>query len=993
MIVSHAEDITNPQPRNSSSSFCQTLPVPWSLHPVPAALAVLGGVWCGVGASFALDPTVAVTQYVEQRWRAPQPLPHDNVTTVAQTRDGYIWIGTVEGLARFDGVRSVVFDTRTTPELGGNWIRTLLEDSTGRLWIGTYGGGLSCLDQGRFVEYGAEAGLSSDVILSLAEDPSGTIWVGTGSGLFRRGPDDRFALDDADGARSGTSVKALLAEDSGGMWVGTSDGLFHRRSSSWDVPAGIGRVAVNALAGDGTALWVGTDAHGLVRLQDGRSTTWTTQNGLAYDRVWTLLIDSAGNLWIGTDGGGLQRLLDSALQTLDTTNGLRNNYVWALLEDREGGLWIGTNGGGVLRLSEGRATTWTTREGLATDFVWAVAPSGRGTLLVGTEEAGLLELGPSGVSRIPYAPSSIKVVIARTAGGVWVGGHDGVVAIDQGRASPLPPDELRAATVNTLLEDRFGRLWIGTNAGGLLRWADGHLERVEVTPSRSISSLLEARDGTFWVGGLGEVTNLLPDGTRRSWTRAEGLPSDSITGLFEGPEGPGGDALWISSRGGLARLRHGQIETLTTAQGLADDGIMLSRLARDGTVWLGGNRGLSAVALDDLELVLDGRLARVDPVVLGLEDGLRSLEVNGAGSSSHEDESGFLWFATRGGLTRVDPSRLAERAPAPLVLIEEVLADGRLLPANRPWLLPAATRRLELHFTALSMFAPTRARLRHRLDGFDPGWIESPRHRAAEYTNLPHGRYQFRVIAANADGVWNESGASVTFEIARHAWDKTWFRLVAIVLLVLLSFAFYLVRMWRLRQRTAELERLVGERTQALELANVQLARLAREDGLTGIANRRTFDEIFAAEWRRAARAQTGLAVLLLDVDAFKAYNDQVGHLAGDDTLRQVAGALAATFRRAGDLVARYGGEEFVILLTSIAAQEARAAAETARLAVFHLAVPHHTNPAADRVSVSVGVAWCQPADGGTPEKLLAAADQALYAAKQKGRNRVEVVE
>ena len=943
------------------------------------------------GAAHALDPARAPTQYASRVWRAPEALPHDDVTALLQTRDGYLWVGTVEGLARFDGVRSVVFDRATTEAFTNNWVKALLEDREGRLWVGTFGGGLVCREAGRFVRYDASRGLPQDVVLSLLEDREGRVWAGTSEGVLRlgqRGFERVSGLDDAPRA----SVRALLQDAAGTVWVGADDGLYRW---SGGVRTRLGREdglsdeRIMALAEDRGGLWVATERGGIARLAGGRVTAITRRDGLAHDRIWSLAVDRDQNLWIGSDGGGLQRLTGGRLATLSTRNGLANDYVWALREDDEGNLWVGTNGGGLTQLKEGRVVPLSTREGLPSDFVWAVRRTRDGVLCVGTEDAGLARLLPDGrVSRVTtregLSTNQAKALLESRDGTLWIGGDGGLDRWRGGRAESV----LRVGgRINGLAEGPDGTLWIATDRAGLVAYRPGAREparAVAALAGREVTSLLFASDGALWTGTTSGLARIEGDRVRL-FGPADGLPGTYVTALLEEPAG----TLWVATRAGLARLRDGRLGRVTQRQGLFDDGLMLLLSGGDGTFWMGGNRGLFRVSRVQLDQAIEGARRRIDSLVLGLDDGLRSLEINGSAASGWRDADGRLWFATRGGVASVDPARLARPSPPPRVLMEEVSADDRPIgPDAAP--LPAGTRRLSFQFTAIGLRSPSRLRFSWRLEGFDPGWVDGGSRRRVEYTNLPHGRYRFRVRAGVEGGAWNQEGASAAFEIAPRFHETAFFRAAAAAFFAVAGPAFYFVRVRRLRRQQAALETLVSTRTAELQEANAKLAQLSREDPLTGVWNRRRLEEAFEAEWRRAVRHDGALALLLIDVDHFKDYNDRFGHQAGDACLQAVAGALAAGHRRAGELVARYGGEEFAVLLPFGTRNDAVAAAEESRRRIEALALPHPGSKTATVVTVSVGVAWAPASPTSTPADLVAAADRALYRAKEIGRNRVE---
>jgi diguanylate cyclase (GGDEF)-like protein len=942
----------------------------------------------------ALDPGRAITQYVQNVWRAPGALPHDNITTILQTRDGYLWIGTVEGLARFDGVRSVVFDKSNTPALANNWIRALVEDRAGRLWIGTLGGGLVCLESGKFTRFGATEGIPGEIVSALYSDRAGRLWAGSGEGLFlfRAG---RFVRAPGSEALATRSVRSLVEDSAGTLWVGTESGLFRffdGTARALPSAMGLSSDAILALAADGSGLWIGTAGGGLKHLAAGTVTTYAGSEGLPHERVWSLAFDRDGNLWIGTDGGGLARLRQGALTTFDTRNGLTNDFVWALHEDREGSLWVGTNGGGLNRLKNGAVQAWTTREGLPGDFVWSVVRDRAGSLWVGTEDAGVARIRQDGITRFGAAEGfagSARALLERADGSLWIAGDRGLFVFKGERARPIPLAGHADDILQALAEDTSGTLWIGTVSDGLLALADGRLRTFTTADSLlndSITALSSVADGTLWVGTIGGINRREPDGRWSSLTTSDGLPGNYVTALFEGGQGD----LWAATRGGLARIRNGRVASLTAAHGLFDDALMSALPGDDGWIWMGSNRGIFASPLAEIEELFAGRRTRVSSRSYGLEDGLRSVEVNHSGTSSLKDPDGRLWFATRVGVAMIAPAQEARNPLPPPVRIEEVVADGRTLPAQGPWRLPAGTRRLDFHYTALSFASVPGTVLRHRLEGFDPDWVAAEPDRTISYTSLPHGRYRFRVIAANSDGVWNHEGASVDFEIEPRFHETIWFRAGAVLVFVILGPLFYYARVHALRRRQAELERLVAERTAEVGAANARLEQLAREDSLTGVANRRMLDETLDEEWRRAIRQGSPLAMLLIDVDLFKAFNDRQGHPEGDACLKAIASSVAETCRRAGEFVARYGGEEFAVLLPGASRATALATAEKVRASAEALGLLHPASTVAPVVTVSVGVAWIAPGSGGTAAGLLYAADRALYRAKQNGRNRVE---
>lgn len=951
---------------------------------------------CGLDAR-ALDPSFATTQYAQHVWRAPETLPHDDVTAIAEDHDGYLWVGTVDGLARFDGVRSVIFQKSNTPAFTNNWVKALLEDRRGRLWIATYGGGVLCRENGRFVRYGAAQGLPTDLALSLLEDREGHILVGTTAGVVRF-EDGRFIREPGTESTASSNVTALLQDRHGVVWIGANDGLYrdeNHKLTQLTMRDGLSDYRMMALAEDREGLWVGTERGGVDHIVGGTITAITTRNGLSHDRIWSLAVDRDDNVWIGTDGGGLDRITAGHLSSFSTHNGLTNDFVWAIHEDRAGDLWVGTNGGGLNRLKAGRVVPLTTREGLPSNFAWAIQKTADGSLWIGTEDAGLVRIHDGTIATYTthdgLTSNQVKSLYASPDGSLWIGGGAGLDVWRNGRILSHPVAGVPVERVNALAGDAAGRLWIATDRHGL--WAVEH-DRILPLPdigdlaSQSVNGVVAAADGSIWFGtvlGLGHLTlaSGAKPGSMTAYTMRDGLPSNRVSSVFEAPAG----VMWVATQNGLARIEKGRIESVTSRNGLPEDSIATALTDGGDGIWYGTNRGLFRVSRREIEDVLEGRRSTIHSITIGLDDGLPSVEINGGGSSSFRDREGKLWFATRGGVVSLDPAKKEPGVRVPRAIIEEVRADDRLLPGGGGWRLAPETRRIAFVFTAPELAAPGRIRFARKLEGFDANWVEAGAVRSAEYTNLPHGHYRFRVTTMNEEGAPAEPETAVEFDIAPRFYETLWFRSLAILLFAVAGPLFYAIRVRRLRHQKEVLERLVAARTAEVEAANVRLEQLSREDSLTGVANRRRLDEVLDEEWRRAERAKDSLGLLLLDIDFFKAYNDALGHPAGDACIKDVAGAVSDAHRRAGELVARYGGEEFAVVMPGISREELSSGAEAMRRQIENRGWPHPSSSVSDVLTVSIGVAWATPAAGGSPAELVAAADRALYAAKRDGRN------
>jgi diguanylate cyclase (GGDEF)-like protein len=709
---------------------------------------------------------------------------------------------------------------------------------------------------------------------------------------------------------------------------------------------------LTSLTRDGKgSLWIGTWGAGVVRFRDGQFTSLSTDRGLAGGQIWSLYADREGSIWVGTWVGGLNRLRSRDFVVLGAPEGLSHDNVRAVLHARDGSTWVSTAGGGVNRLHAGTSTSITTNDGLLTD-----------------ETSALFE--------------------ARD-GSIWIGTYtNGVARLRDGRIETFGTDSgLPSLDVRVLFEDRGKTLWASTTAG-LARF-DGH-RFVPVTepgaPPRGATTIVEDRSGTLWMGS-DEGLLRYRDRAFTKLTRADGLVSNWILSLHHDSDG----ALWIGSNAeGLNRLKDGRLTAIRPADGLWDGLVQVILEDRQGNLWMTSNRGFFRVARAELNAFAEGRRPKVKSVSYGPGDALRSTTfAGGLQPAGAIDKNGRLWLPSFSGLVIVDPANLPEAGEPPVVRFEEITVDGKHVDAGTGVVLPPGGRPLSIRYTTTPLRSADRVRFRYRMDsGGSTEWVDAGARREAFFPALPHGEYRFRV-AASTDGVrWREAATPLLVTVKPHFFQTRWFFAAIALALVAAVAALLRLRTRQLRRRQAEMERLVAEKTEELKLANEHLARLSFVDSLTGLANRRRFDEVLEEEWQRARRFGTPLALVVADVDHFKAYNDTLGHPEGDRCLAAVAEVFRNAELRAGELVARYGGEEFVALIHAGEA-EAVTFAEKLRQACEARAIPHPASTSGPVVTISLGVAAHIPTDSTTTEALVLDADAALYRAKRAGRNRV----
>jgi diguanylate cyclase (GGDEF)-like protein len=958
--------------------------------------------------AFALDPHRALTQSRLSIWNSESGLPQNTIDAIVQTRDGYLWLGTEEGLVRFDGVRFVVSDRQTSPGLRSSFVSSLFETPDGTLWIGTYGGGLSQLRNGRIESFHPEL-LGTDRIREMHAAADGALFIATAGGGLLRIKDDhvtRFTT------RDGLPTDRIWTEEddgAGGLWVATHGGGVVRWSNGRvqqhvttreGLPNDFARALL--LDRDGT-LWIGTDGGGVAAWRNGAIVrVITTNDGLPSNLIRSLQRDRDGSLWIGTDGG-LARWRGARAETLGVVEGLPSPIIRSITEDREGSLWIGTTGG-LVRLTDTRFLSYTRKEGLPVEGIRAIVEGRDGRMWVGTEGGGLCRLLPAPVQCLTMAdglPHDTIYALAESGdGSLWIGTDGGgVVRLRDGKLVGKLVDKLDARhglpndRIRALVETADGALWVSTTAG-LAYVRDGKATRIPELDDRQLRPLLPLPDGTLLVGtdgaGLWRVNAQRTHATQVA-AAGRGLESDRVFSLAADSSASG---VWIgTSGGGLSRLdlRTGTLRSLTRRDGLHDDVVFQVVDEHPGAdLWLTSNRGLYRVARDRVLAAMQRKgSGGLSGTVYGMTDGMPSAECNGGFPAAIRARDGRLWVATARGVAVVDPRANLRNTVPPTVEVEEVLIDGNPAP-KRPLRVPPGTQRLELRYTALSLRAPERVRFRYFLEGYDSDWVDAGASRVAHYTKLAPGHYTLHVMATNEDGVRSKGEAQLALTVDPQWFETWWARLLAVLAIAAAIWGAVRLRLAALRARKNEelarayedVHRMAEEledTNRQLAVANVRLRALSYLDGLTGVANRRRFDEALEEACAIANEEGEPLSLVLIDLDHFKQLNDSQGHQHGDEALRAVATLLAERTESRGGLAARFGGEEFAWLLPGLGLDAAKSEAEAFRIQVRD----------AGLVTASLGVSTLAP-ETATPPALVAAADAALYRAKSAGRDRVD---
>jgi signal transduction histidine kinase/ligand-binding sensor domain-containing protein len=773
----------------------------------------------------ALDPSLALTQYVMSDWQSEEGLPQNSVYSLLQSRDGYLWVGTEEGLVRFDGIRFVVFDKRNTRAIRANWIRVLREANDGSIWFGTIGGGLVRMHRGLFTSFTLRDGLPSDAVWDILEERPGVMIVATDAGVVRLAG-GRFEKLDLGGALSSERIRAIATDSSGRLWIGSDGGGLARSSPrGFERVAGLASEYVTAIhrAADGS-MWVGT-TRGVVRFAGDSVTMLRVADGLPNENVRTIFEDHQGTTWIGLYGGGLARVRGSAIESL--SDALPSADVSAVIEDDEGDIWLGTGGGGLVRLASRPFSVIGGPEGLDDENVRSVLEDRNGATWIGTRR-GLVRMRGREMTSFTtangLAGEIVYALFEDGSGAIWAGTEKGVSQITSaGIRTFTTADGLGHETVRAIVADHAGRLWVATTAGLSLREGERfrNFTRRDGLTDESVLALRVARDGVLWIGTQRGLTR--HDDGRFRRVGHPLLDQAPVIAIEEDEEG----AVWAATGGkGLFRIRNGEVVHLTSAQGLFDDTLMTWLDDGRGNFWSSSNRGIFRVRKSEIRALAEGTRSTVTSVVYDVSDGLRSNECNGGSQpAGWRRRNGRLLFASIRGVATIDPAAALRQPPAPRLIVEEVTTDAGTFTPDSALQLPPGSSDLSVQYTAVALSAPEKVRFRYWLEGFGSHWVEAGGRRVAYFTNVPAGSYRF-LLSASSGGEWSKP-VELRFAIEPRFFETWWFRGLLVALGIALLFSIDRLRHWRLRAEERKLTALVAERTRSLELAlaDAELAR------------------------------------------------------------------------------------------------------------------------------------------------------------------------
>jgi diguanylate cyclase (GGDEF)-like protein len=941
-------------------------------------------------------------------------LPQSSVTSIVQTKEGYLWFGTYEGLARFDGISFDIFDDSNTPEFYNNGIKALLADSKGDLWIGTPNG-LLLYKNHKFKHFGTNDGLSGDFILSLYEDSKGIVWIGTTTGLNKYENGKFINMTPANPIFT-SYIYAITGDSLGRIWIGSSSyGLNYIEGLSFrhfGPEHGVEPMNVRSLLVDKRGkIWMGTPGEGIWVQTDDSKIRFKKKNDIPATDIRVLYSDEMGRIWIGTNNNDLLILENGKLLSPLKYTPYAGLAIRSILKDRDGSFWVGTRTG-LLRFKKNIYVLFNSSNGFPTNQVRSIFKSRDNDLWFGTVGGGLVRKHKDEIKTVlsnrQIKGGKVWSISQSGDGAIWAGTYgDGVYRYKNGKwrryskKNGLADNVIRAVFV-----DSKDRIWLGTNGRGINVIDHGkilHFSTENGLADDYIFSFAEDKDGNIWIGSYsGELTSYT--GKEFFIYSPEKLSErHAIWTIY--PDSSDG-SLWLGTDyGGLKRFYEEKFTAFTTKDGLYHNSAFQILEDSSGYFWMNCNKGIYRVKKRDILAYSRGEIEKISYSSFGKEEGIIITESSGpAEPAGCIDGQGKIWFATIGGAVMIDPNRLNINTTPPTIVIEKLITQNNKYIPGAYIELSETEKNIEIKYTGLSFNLPKKIKFKYFLEGYDDDWVDAGNRRSAFYTGLPGGNYTFYVKAANESGIWCEEPAVLRFSIEHGIFERGWIRVFFVIMALFFFGLAHRMRMKKISLNRINLEHEVNNRTKELDIKNKELEKinrtlqktnrklefLAQNDGLTHIANRRFFVDVYEREFKLAMRTKQHLSTIMIDIDNFKKFNDNYGHLKGDECLKDVARTLKHELWRPTDLVARFGGEEFIVILPNTEKEGAILTAERLRKAIFDLKIPHEFSGVEKWVTISLGVSSYVPDKNSRINTLVKRADDALYLAKERGKNRVE---
>jgi signal transduction histidine kinase/ligand-binding sensor domain-containing protein len=783
--------------------------------------------------TYYLNPDKKLTQYICQSWNASNGLPSNALLHACQTSDGYLWISGYSGLIRFDGSNFKIFNKLNTPQFNTNAIKKLAEDEDENLWLTTQGSGLVKYKNGKFKAYGTEFGLKN-IHRALYIDRENKIWSGSSDSGWFYLHDEVFHFIESELDLRNIELRSITKLNDGRMVFGTlGHGIFILKNNTLEqftTNDGLPSSWIYALYQDETGkLWIGTSS-GLAVMEND---IIKNVKALGKDNVYDILKDKHNNLWVGTIHGLYRNKAgEEEYEFIDNTSGLHHNFISDFLFDAEGNLWMVNYKGGLSKLKDGKFTNYSVADGLSGKVVNAICELDSISYLAAFDNGKINKIVKQEI--LPFNIKTnltnvrIRHIMKDSKNNIWISTYGGLVKIDEqgnetlfNRRTGFPGTKIRLS-----FEDSKGNIWVGSRNNGLIK-----IDTLGVLTAYNTSSGLagnlvmainEDGEGNILVGfseGEAGLSIISPEGIIQKYGVRNGLVSDIIFNIHVEEN----NNIWFAANGGVSLFRNGTFYNITSREGLQndspfdiiDDGI--------GSLWMPCSEGVMRVNKHSIDKLINNDTAFVVSRLFNSSDGMIESECNST-TQSLFSQQGTIWFPTINGIAIINPSHIPTNNSLPEVLVERITVDKENVEFNTKINIKPGFKRVSFYFTALSLYESNKIKFKYKLEGFDDEWSEPQKERSISYTNLSPGNYQFKIMASNNDGVWNEKPTIIEITVKASFYQTFWFYVIVVIALLGIAYLVYNLRIKQLEARQLALENEIELRTLEVRKQNSMLS-------------------------------------------------------------------------------------------------------------------------------------------------------------------------
>ncbi len=792
--------------------------------------------------TYLLNTDIEFSQYKIEQWTTENGLPSNYLLRICQTSDGYIWLSSYSGLIRFDGINFKIFDKHNSKLFLNNSVADLVESNDSTLWIATQKSGILSYKNGKFKSHGLNDNLYK-INDALFIDNENRIWASSPQkGWFC------IKNDTVEYVKYHKPLKDIEVDDinqdiDGNIWFGTYKyGLFkyqNKKLTAYTTDDGLASNNVFKVFNnyDGSII-IGT-AKGISYMKDDTFVTDSVVKGFA---VYQIRNDFLNNIWAFTSKGIYRKDANTnSFKVISNNSNFSNNYILDAIFDFEGNLWVLNYKGGLSKIKNGKFTNYTQKFGLSGKSVNAICEYEKGVYLMGLDNGSINKIVGNKISifetKTQLKGKRIRHILKDSKDNIWISTYSGLLKINKNGKEIMIDEKINFPShlIRIAYEDKKNNIWVGTRDVGIIKISEN--EEIEIFDKSKglegnlILSINGDNEGNVYVGSSGGGLGIIsPNGNIKNLSEKNGFVSNIVFSSYIDNDG----IAWIATNNGLSVIKDGKITNLKKQSGLKSESLFDIVEDNIGNLWITSSIGILKIKRQELLDYIDKKIKIVDCSLYNKQDGMVETECNST-AKILKSQNGELWFPLLSGVSKINPETIPINNYVPPVYIQELTIDGKETNLSDTIIIEPSKKRLSFNFTGLSFHESTKVLFKYKLEGFEDEWVDLGSKRTISFTNLPYGKYTFRVIAGNNDGVWNTKGASLSFYIKPYFYKTIWFYLIMILAILIAIFSIYRIRIIRLEKRQNELENIVTERTAEINKKKEEIQ--AQADNLIDINN------------------------------------------------------------------------------------------------------------------------------------------------------------